>query len=91
MQGHFVVFVRVNMYKYLLLLIPFTIHAQGYRDCESWDTFCKSPEQIVATKCRLGVPVKWGYCEELNIPKRYLIRGGGSLVEALPVTDYEAK
>lgn len=79
------------MYKYLILLLPSIVFANGYRECESWDTFCKSPEQIVATKCRLGIPVKWEYCEIVGISKRYLIRGGGSLVEALPYTDDEAK
>jgi len=65
--------------------------ADCYRECEDWDTFCKSPEQIVATKCRLGIPVKQEYCQVLNIPNRYLIRGSGSLVEALPCTDEKAK
>ena len=79
--------------KILLLaaLIPMTVNAQCLRECESWDTFCKSPEQITATKCRLGVPVKHEQCEKLNIPKHYMIRGGGSLVEALPCTEENNK
>ena len=58
----------------------------GFRECAAWDTFCKSPAQIVATKCRLGVPVKHDQCRALDIPVHYMIRGGGSLVEGLPVT-----
>lgn len=57
-----------------------------YRTCAAWDTFCKSPAQIVATKCRLGVPVKHGQCEALGIPSHYMVRGGGSLVEGMPCT-----
>ncbi len=73
----------------LLMMVTFPVIADGYRVCESWDTFCKSPSQIVATKCRLGVPVKHEQCEALNIPKHYMVRGGGSLVEGLPVTELE--
>ncbi|PCJ88576.1 MAG: hypothetical protein COA54_02330 [Thiotrichaceae bacterium] len=71
-----------------ITLIPATASADnnGFRQCAAWDTFCKSPAQIVATKCRLGVPVKHEQCEALGIPGRYMIRGGGSLVEGLPVT-----
>ena len=60
-----------------------------FRTCASWDTFCKSPAQIVATKCRLGVPVKHGQCELLGLPSHYMVRGGGSLVEGMPCTAVE--
>ena len=70
----------------ILWLSPFMALADGdcYRVCESWDTFCKSPKQIVATKCRLGVPVYHEQCKALGISSRYLVRGGGSLVEGMP-------
>ena len=72
----------------VLLTLSFSIAIAGNTVCQSWDTFCKSPKQIVATKCRLGVPVKHEQCKELKVPMRYMIRGGGSLVEGLPVTRY---
>lgn len=80
--------IEVIMYKYIiaLTLVSSFAYADNLRVCESWDTFCKSPKQIVATKCRLGVPVKWEQCEALNIPSHYMIRGGGSLVEGLPTS-----
>ncbi len=59
----------------------------GYRQCAGWDTFCKNPAQIVATKCRLGVPVKHSQCKQLGIPSHYMVRGGGSLVTGLPYTE----
>ena len=64
-------------------------NAEGFRTCASWDTFCKNPAQIVATKCRLGVPVKHDQCDSLGIPKHYQIRGGGSLVSGLPYSETE--
>ena len=76
-----------------IILMMFTLPASAdcYRVCAEWDAFCKSPEQIVATKCRLGVPVKWDQCKSLGIPTRYMIRGGGSLVDGLPCTNEQAK
>ena len=71
----------------LLLFIPTLSFADCYRVCETWDTFCKSPKQIVATKCRLGVPVKHEQCKALGISTRYLIRGGGSLVDGMPCSE----
>ena len=62
-----------------------------FRTCASWDTFCKSPAQIVATKCRLGVPVKQGQCAMLSIRSHYMVRGGGSLVEGMPCTAIKTK
>lgn len=76
----------MNKFIIMALMLPVTALADNscYRVCADWDTFCKSPQQIVATKCRLGVPVKHEQCESLNIPTRYMIRGGGSLVDGLP-------
>lgn len=70
----------------ILLLITFSAYGESncYRKCAEWDTFCKSPKQIVATKCRLGVPVKHEQCKILSIPSHYLVRGGGSFVDGLP-------
>ncbi len=74
--------------KYLLLMFfTFSAQAQGFRDCASWDTFCKSPPQIVATKCRLGVPVNQLTCDSLGYGD-YSRRNGG-LVVGLPVSEME--
>ena len=72
-----------------LAMLTFNVTADEicYRVCETWDTFCKSPEQIVATKCRLGVPVYHEACSALGIPKHYTIRGGGDLVQPMPCTN----
>lgn len=57
--------------------------------CQAWDTFCKSPKQIIATKCRLGVPVYHSACDALGVDKRLYLRGHGSLVDPLPCTAIE--
>ena len=77
---------------FLIMLISLSVNAgECYRVCETWDTFCKSPEQIVATKCRLGVPVYHEACSALGIPKHYTIRGGGDLVQPMPCTNEKKK
>ncbi len=82
---------KIKLAILLLATLPVTVSAQDscMRTCASWDTFCKSPPQIMATKCRLGVPVKHGQCEQLGIPAHYMVRGGGSLVEGFPCTTNE--
>lgn len=77
---------KLIIHTFLIFGFSLTAHADGYRICATWDTFCKSPKQIVATKCRLGVPVKHEECRQLGISYRYLVRGGGSLVDGLPVS-----
>ncbi len=73
--------------KYLILmLLTFSVQA-GIKPCASWDTFCKSPPQIVATKCRLGVPVNQVTCDSLGYGD-YSRRNGG-LVVGLPVSEME--
>ena len=67
-----------------LLLSVFAVNSDAgecFTACESWDTFCKSPLQIVATKCRLGVPVNDEQCMALGVDTRFSIAGQ---VEGLP-------
>ena len=72
----------------LISLFSTAVYSDGQciKECEAWDTFCKSPKQVITTKCRLGVPVYHEQCKELGISSRYLVRGGGSLVDGLPCT-----
>ena len=69
------------------MLFPFSVNAQGFRDCATWDTFCKSAPQIVATKCRLGVPVEQSTCDLLGYGHYSTMSGG--LVPGLPVSELE--
>jgi hypothetical protein len=73
-----------------LFAISFNVAAAGYKVCATWDTFCKSPEQIVATKCRLGVQVKKEQCAALGINPNFYFFSNSSL-EGLPVTTLKEK
>jgi len=73
------------------LLLPREAKADScYRECAAWDTFCKSPPQIVATKCRLGVPVYNETCAALGIDNPY-VNFRYSLVEGLPCSSIEGR
>ena len=67
-----------------LVCAPAWAYEPCLKECADWDTFCKSPKQVVATKCRLGVPVYHDQCEAVGIDKGWYLRGNGSLVEAMP-------
>ena len=73
------------------LLLPREAKADTcYRECAAWDTFCKSPPQIVATKCRLGVPVYNETCAALGIDNPY-VNFRYSLVDGLPCSTNEGR
>ena len=70
----------------LVFMFAFFTGCTGtYKTCASWDTFCKNPAQIVATKCRLGVPVYHEQCKALGQSNRdtYV---DAPLQEGLPVS-----
>lgn len=82
----------MNTLTFMFLLLSPEVFAGDscYRQCEPWDTFCKSPAQIVATKCRLGVPVHAEACAALGIKNPY-VNFRYSLVDALPCTALEGR
>ena len=76
------------MFHVTLLVLSFVVASCSgtYRQCATWDTFCKTPPQIVATKCRLGVPVYWETCAALGYPQTDWKRAA-SLRPGLPNTE----
>ena len=77
------------MYKLLIIaLFSGLAVADGYRQCEKWDSMCKNSAEIVATKCRIGVPVFHDQCDALKIPG-FHNANHHSLSEGLPVTAAE--
>lgn len=72
--------------KYIILFL-FSTNTFAFGHCATWDTFCKLPPEIVATKCRLGVPVEQSTCDLLGYGRYSQMNGG--LVSGLPVSELE--
>ena len=62
--------------KILILLIPFVL--------SSCAIFKNTPDELVASKCRLKLPIKKEQCEAVGV---YNTKGGQ--LEGLPVTKLE--